>query len=74
MKKQSCLIDGCPTKKISCRGICATHYYLILNLIKKGVRTWEDFERVGMSLKLARARKGYKKEILDKMMGEKFKK
>jgi len=50
-KKEKCLIEGCPNEKIYARGLCPSHYQMIRKLVKDGKRSWEEFEKVGMSLR-----------------------
>ena len=54
MNNKKCLIEGCENKidVYSCRGLCHYHYSMIRKLVREKKRTWEEFEKVGMSLKI----------------------
>ena len=53
-----CLIEDCPFKgemRYS-RGVCQSHYKLISRMVRKKKRTWEEFEKAGMTLPVSRYR------------------
>ena len=49
-EKRKCLIDGCKNKFYYSRGLCISHYAMILRLVRSKKRKWEEFEKVGMAI------------------------
>lgn len=43
-----CLIEC--GREVYARGICLKHYNMILRLVEMGIRTWSEFENVGLVL------------------------
>lgn len=48
LKNLKCSIEGCG-KKHYARGVCHAHYRLMAKSVRKGSRTWGEFERAKMS-------------------------
>lgn len=45
-----CLVAGCTNPiKTGRRGLCVPHYHVAAYRIRKGMTTWEELERLGLS-------------------------
>ena len=47
-KKGQCRIKRCENNLIVCRGVCAYHYYLMLDWIREEKTTWSALRKRGM--------------------------
>ena len=67
----NCLIEGCTSSSAS-RGLCGSHYYILIGLVRDGKYTWAQFEEMEMATKSKKGR-GVKSDQVKAMLEKKLK-
>lgn len=64
--KPKCLIEHC-TNESKTRGVCASHYAILSDKVRREEITWPQLEQYNMTLPLKRIKKSLVQKQLDKI-------
>ena len=67
----TCKITGCD-KPVHSRGLCHTHYKMLLRMVQAGETTWQDLEEKGICDKASRTVNPQDRELLQQFIASKL--